>query len=91
MVSAEKRVEWAVKQFTETCRAAGVRNHILREVGEPFSLIIDQTRYHDLMVLGLKSLFEFGLVDEPHNALVRQVQAGVRPLIAVFERLLSGE
>jgi nucleotide-binding universal stress UspA family protein len=81
--NATDRVDWALQEFTEACRAAGVRHRVLREVGEPFSLMIDQARYHDLMIFGLRSLFEFDLVPDPHDALVRLVQAGVRPLIAV--------
>lgn len=83
MEKAKERGEWAEHEFTEACRAAGVRHQVLREVGEPFTLLIDQARYHDLMIFGLRSLFEFDLVPDPHNALVRLVQAGVRPLIAV--------
>jgi nucleotide-binding universal stress UspA family protein len=52
-------------------------------MGEPFALMTDQARYHDVMIFALKSLFEFDLVDDPHDALVRLVHAGVRPLIAV--------
>jgi nucleotide-binding universal stress UspA family protein len=83
MNKARDRVEWAMQEFTEACGAAGVRHRVLREVGEPFSLMIAQARYHDLMIFGLRSLFEFDLVPDPHDALVRLVQAGVRPLIAV--------
>jgi len=80
---ARERVEWAVQEFTEACSASGVRHRVLQEVGEPFSLMIDQARYHDLMVFGLRSLFEFDLLPEPQDALIRLVQAGVRPLLAV--------
>lgn len=83
MEKAQERAEWAIHEFVKACRAAGVRQRVLREVGEPFTLMIDQSRYHDLMIFGLRSLFEFDLVPDPHNALVRLVQAGVRPLIAV--------
>lgn len=83
MEKAKERGEWAVQEFTEACRAEGVRHQVLHEAGEPFALMIDQARYHDLMIFGLRSLFEFDLVPDPHNALVRLVQAGVRPLIAV--------
>lgn len=83
MQRAKERGEWAVQKFTEACRAAGVRHQTLSEVGEPFALMIDQARYHDLMIFGLRSLFEFDFVFDPHNALVRLVQAGVRPLLAV--------
>lgn len=80
---AQEMVEWSIKEFTEACQAAGVRHRVLREVGEPFSRMTEEARYHDLMVFGLRSLFEFDLVPDPHDALVRLVQAGVRPLIAV--------
>lgn len=83
MEKAKERGAWAVQEFTDACRASSVRHKVLREVGEPFSLMMDQARYHDLMIFGLRSLFEFDLVPDPHNALVRLVQAGVRPLIAV--------
>lgn len=80
---AKERGEQAVQEFNEACVAAGVRHRLLREVGEPFALMIDEARYHDLMIFGLRSLFESDLVPDPHDALVRLVHAGVRPLIAV--------
>lgn len=83
MEKAKERGDKAVHEFTEACRAAGLRHQLQREVGEPFTLMIDQARYHDLMIMGLRSLFEFDLVPDPHNALVRLMQAGVRPLLAV--------
>lgn len=83
LTKAEELVEWSLKEFAEACRASGVRHQVLREVGEPFSLMTEQARYHDLMIFGLRSLFEFDLVPDPHDSLVRLVQAGVRPLLAV--------
>jgi len=83
MEKAKERSEWAVQEFTEACRAAGVQHQVLREVGEPFALMIDQSRYHDLIIFGLRSLFEFDLVPDPHDALVKLVEAGIRPLLAV--------
>lgn len=83
MEKAKERSERAVREFTDACHAAGVQHQVRREIGEPFTLLIDQARYHDLMIFGLRSLFEYDLVPDPHNALVQLVQAGVRPLIAV--------
>lgn len=83
LTEAEELVEWSIKEFVEACSASGVQHRVLREVGEPFSLMTEQARYHDLMVFGLRSLFEFDLVPDPHDTLVRLVQAGVRPLLAV--------
>ena len=83
MAKARERVEWATHEFTDACQAAGVRHRVVREVGEPFSLMTSVARYHDLMIFGLKSLFESDLVADPHDALVRLVRSGVRPLLAV--------
>jgi nucleotide-binding universal stress UspA family protein len=83
MEEAVERSELAVQKFTEACRAAGVRHQVKLEVGGPFTRMIEEARYHDLMVFGLRSLFEFDLVPDPDNVLAQLVQAGVRPLIAV--------
>ena len=35
------------------------------------------------MVFGLKGLFEHGVIDEPPNELVRLIESGVQPILAV--------
>lgn len=80
---AKERAQKGVQTFAELCGAANVRHQVMHEVGDPFTLMIDQARYHDLMIFGLRSLFEYDLVSNPRDALVRLVQSGVRPLIAV--------
>lgn len=80
---AREHVEKSLHEFERVCGSQGVRHRTLREESEPLSLMIGMARYYDLMVFGLRSLFEFDLVPDPHDALVRLVQAGVRPLIAV--------
>jgi nucleotide-binding universal stress UspA family protein len=89
MAKARERVEWAAHEFTKACQAAGVRHRVVREVGEPFSLMTAESRYHDLMIFGLKSLFESDLVVDPHDALVRLVRSGVRPLLAVSKEFVA--
>ena len=44
-------------------------------------------RYHDLMVFGLRSIFDYDFqVGDPESLLIRLVGAGVRPLIAESEQ-----
>jgi nucleotide-binding universal stress UspA family protein len=83
MQKARKREHWALEEFTEACTATGVRHRVIHETGDPISLMIDHARYHDLMIFGLKSLFEYGVISDPQEALTRLVQAGVRPILAV--------
>lgn len=82
---AREHVEQSLREFEQACGERGVRHRVLQEEGEPFSLMIDEARYHDLMIFGLRSLFEFDLVSDPHDALVRLVASGVRPILAVSE------
>ncbi len=87
LAKAHERVEWATREFTQACKAAGIRHRVVQEVGEPFSLMTDESRYHDLMIFGLRSLFESDLVADPHDTLVRLVQSGVRPLLTVSKQV----
>ena len=86
------RVEEVIVHFGEECVNAGVNSRVLREErDEPFDYLISQARYHDLTVVGLHGLFEYGVAGEaeydPGLSLVRLIQGGVRPLIATAPEL----
>ena len=80
---AYKHVTGAVEEFVQACESAGVAYQVQQEEGNPFDLLTSEARYHDLMIFGLKSLFEHDIVSDPHDALIRLVSAGVRPILAV--------
>ena len=80
---AQDDVERAAEEFSTACHKAGVPHVLRREEGDPFALMASSARYHDLMIFGLKSLFEHHVVTEPHDALIRLISSGVRPLLAV--------
>ena len=72
-------------QFAASCRRAGVEHRCESTSGEPYQCMSRRARYYDLIVCGLGHLFEHGIVDEPPSELVRLVEAGVQPLIAVTD------
>lgn len=81
------RVTAAVTDFEKACTAAGLPHRVLcEERSEPFDYLISQARYHDLTVLGLRGLFEYGVHGESHydpaDTLVRLISGGVRPILA---------
>jgi len=80
---AQEHVETATAEFESACRKASVCYDVRLEEGDPFTTMAACARYHDLMIFGLKSLFEHDVVPEPHDALARLVAEGVRPLLAV--------
>jgi len=72
--------------FLAECKKAGVRYGLQHEKGDPMAALVSLTRYHDLVVCGLRSLFEHGVVDEPPDELAMLVKEGVRPLLAVSDK-----
>lgn len=76
-----------VEQFEAECRRAEVPHRVQWEYGDPFTHLVDLSRYHDLMVFGLPSLFHYDFRGgDPEALLIRLVGAGVRPLIAVSRK-----
>lgn len=86
--AAAEHIEAAVAAFDAACRRAHVRYQIKREErADPFDRLISESRYHDLVICGLRGIFESGLVGssatENGETLARLVGSGVRPLLAV--------
>ncbi len=65
--------------------AAGIPHRICQQTGDPFEIVADLVRYHDMCVFGLRGLFEHDVVAEPRDALERLVADGVRPILAVAD------
>lgn len=91
LAETRDRVAEAIVAFEEACRASRVAYRVEREErSEPFNYLISLARYHDVTVIGLKGLFEFGVHGEAHHdsvdTLLRLINGGVRPIIAVGPR-----
>ena len=84
--SVQSVIQAAEVYFRSECKKAGIEHRVQRETGDPLAALISLTRYHDLVVCGLQSLFEHGVIDEPHDELAKLVKEGVRPLLAVTDK-----
>ena len=84
--ATQEVIDDAVGGFERACNEAGLTHNVLREEGDPFDCMISCARYYDLVVVGLRNLFEHGVVEEPPNELVRLVEEGVRPILAVADK-----
>jgi len=86
LAATRKRVDEVIGEFETACDAAGVDYCVRREEGDPFQLMLSCARYHDLMICGLRSIFEYGILGDadykPSRALSRLLSGSVRPLIA---------
>lgn len=81
------RIDEAVAHFRHACKVAGVYAEVHRESSDrPFDYLISQARYHDVTLMGLRGLFEYGVCGEaqydPASSLVQLIEGGVRPLLA---------
>ncbi|MEO0529043.1 MAG: universal stress protein [Planctomycetota bacterium] len=88
LAETRDRMAESIAAFEEACRASGLMHRVKREErGEPLDFLISLARYHDLTVLGLHGLFEYGVPGEVHHdpvdTMLRLIRGGVRPLIAV--------
>jgi nucleotide-binding universal stress UspA family protein len=78
-----ERVEEEIAGFERACTEASVPYVVDRENGDAFELLLALWRYHDLTIIGLRGLFEYGVVQNPDDHVVKLIQHGVRPIIAV--------
>lgn len=75
-----ERVEEVIAEFESACAQASVPHRVKRETGNPFDLMIERVRYKDLIIFGLRGLFDYGFVDETQDMLT---QSSPYPSISV--------
>ena len=81
----EEHINEAVVRFEAAATAASIQHTVCHETGDPFSLMTSLARYHDLMIFGLRSIFDGGFGVEPPDALARMIEHSVRPIVAVSD------
>jgi nucleotide-binding universal stress UspA family protein len=79
----QQQVDETIKNFQDACAEAGLTGDVERETGSPFDTLVSVWRYHDLVVAGLRGLFEYGVLHEPDDVLLQLISKGVRPIVAV--------
>ncbi len=77
--------EDAIGTFEEACKSAGVPVRTIREEGRPLEVLTNVWRYHDLCLLSARGWFDYGVLPEPQNDLLKLIASGVRPLLTVTE------
>lgn len=77
------RMHVAATMFERICNESNVPCATDFEEGTCTARLERQWRSHDLVVAGLRGLFEYGLVTDPEDAVLEIVHAGVRPILAV--------
>jgi nucleotide-binding universal stress UspA family protein len=79
----QQQIEEEIAGFEKACTDASVSHVVDRERGDPFELLVELWRYHDLTIIGLRGLFEYGVVHNPDDQVIQLMRHGVRPIFAV--------
>lgn len=83
MAVVREQMDEAIEQFRAACQAADVVHRVAVEEGDPCSLLVDLSRYHDLVTFGVPGMLAFGHPCKSQGLLGPLVNNGVRPLLAV--------
>jgi nucleotide-binding universal stress UspA family protein len=79
-----EHVSEAVAGFKTACERGKVSFRVVCEEGDALKLMQGYSRYHDLTIFGLRSIFEYYFEDSDSSKLLAQlVGGGVRPIVAV--------
>ncbi len=72
-----------VSSFKSSASDAGIDHRIELQDGDPFHLMVLHASKYDLIITGLRKIFDYDVVPEPRNLLWRIASAGVSPILAV--------
>lgn len=82
----EASIEKELDRAETLCREANIEHNVVRETGDAFSEMRSLWRYHDLTLIGLRGLFDYGVVSNPDDAVVELIAKGVQPILAVAKK-----
>jgi len=85
LAAAHEQSKQMLSQFQAVCREAGVEPRVEIEEGEPSSTLLSLSRYHDLVIFGLRGALAFGHTGHAHGLVGTLVSRGVRPMLAASE------
>lgn len=85
LVESRAQVSAALENLRRLCGIKDVRYSIIERDGDPFQTIVELFRFQDLLVCGTDARFDEACLDPGCEELIRLVEDGVRPLLAVSD------
>jgi len=83
LVESREKVGVALENLQRLCGVKNVPYSIRERTGDPFQSTIELFRFHDLFVCGTNACFDAASLEPGCEELIRLVEQGVRPLLAV--------
>jgi nucleotide-binding universal stress UspA family protein len=85
IVESRAQVSEALESLHRLCGIKDVRCSVVERYGDPFQTIVELFRFHDLLVCGTDAKFDPASLEPGCEGLIRLVEDGVRPLLAVCD------
>lgn len=87
----QESIEEAIARFVKRCEESGVEYQVKREEREaPYDFLASQSRYHDITVLSLRSIFEYDIHmagdSDASVTLAKLISGGIHPILAVPQK-----
>jgi nucleotide-binding universal stress UspA family protein len=79
----QQKVGEILKDFEKICQKKSIRYTIHSDTGSPFREIIEESKFHDFIMIGQKTFFRYSVGNEPGNTLSRILKNGLTAVFAV--------
>ena len=74
-----------IRTFSDMAEKSAATHFEVIEEGVPYEFIIDEMKYHDLLVIGRESHFFYNRPDQPTNTVSEVVKKGICPTLVVLD------
>jgi nucleotide-binding universal stress UspA family protein len=85
IAESRAQVSAALETLHRLCGIKNVRCSVVERDGDPFQTIVEMFRFHDLFICGTDANFDAACLEPGCEELIRLVEEGVRPLLAVSD------
>lgn len=79
---AEEKAKGILDDFARICEERQINVVLHADTGRPFSEIIEESKFHDFIVMGKRTFFEY-TANETYGTLERVLKNGLAPVFAV--------
>lgn len=81
--AARRRPDKIAHRFTQACESAKITHRTIHPESDPLSRLVDEARHHDLLVFGLRGLFDQTIVPDPEATIAWLIRSNISPILAV--------
>lgn len=69
--------------FVRACESANIKYRTVHPESDPLNCLVAEARHHDLLVFGLRGLFDQTIVPDPEATVAWLIRSGISPILAV--------